>query len=98
MAAPKGTRPPNAGKGRKAGVPNKATARSREVLAKIFEDNVETLEVWLKAVADGEKEPTADGVNGKWLRRPDPGLAARLMLDLAEFHVPKLARNELTGA
>lgn len=40
MPAPKGTRPPNAGKGRKAGVPNKATATARNVFAAFVEGNV----------------------------------------------------------
>ena len=33
MAAAKGTRPPNAGKGRPAGVPNKDTALIRDMIA-----------------------------------------------------------------
>ena len=32
MPAPKGHRPPNAGKGRKAGVPNKTTAAVKEMV------------------------------------------------------------------
>lgn len=32
MGAPKGTRPPNAGKGRKKGVPNKLTAALKDVI------------------------------------------------------------------
>jgi len=39
MAAAKGTRPPNAGKGRKAGVPNKVTASAREAFALAFDES-----------------------------------------------------------
>ncbi len=37
MAAAKGTRPPNAGKGRPKGVPNKATTSAREAFALAFD-------------------------------------------------------------
>jgi hypothetical protein len=35
MAAPKGTMPPNAGKGRRAGIPNKRTQAVAELLAEM---------------------------------------------------------------
>ena len=39
MAARKGTRPPNAGKGRRKGTPNKTTAVAREMFTKFLEAN-----------------------------------------------------------
>ena len=39
MAARKGTRPPNAGKGRRKGTPNKTTAAAREIFTKFLEAN-----------------------------------------------------------
>jgi hypothetical protein len=33
----------------------------------------------------------------KWLRRPDPGYAVTLALNVAEYHIPKLARTEING-
>jgi hypothetical protein len=36
MAAPKGFRPPNAGKGRVKGVPNKVTAQAKEAIEDAF--------------------------------------------------------------
>lgn len=102
-----GTRPPNAGKGRKKGVPNRATTEAREALAAVLRENAGLFQEWITAVAQGEKEPiTKDGKpvlaeDGaplmKWLRQPDPGYAMRLALDVAEFHIPRLARTELTG-
>ena len=32
-----------------------------------------------------------------WLRRPDPGYAVTLALNVAEYHIPKLARTEING-
>ena len=51
MAAQKGTMPPNAGKGRAKGVPNKATTAFRETIQKLLEANSENVSLWLKQVA-----------------------------------------------
>lgn len=78
MPAPKGTRPPNAGKGRKAGTPNKATADVRAAIALIAQRNVSKVEAWLAEIED-------------------PAKRVSLFLDLCEYHIPKLARTEITG-
>lgn len=80
MAAHKGTKPPNAGKGRPKGAPNKATADVRATMALIAERNVEKFEKWLNSVA-----------------KKDPAKAATLFLQAIEYHIPKLARTEMTG-
>lgn len=54
MPAVKGTRPPNAGKGRKAGIPNKITKSAREAFQVAFEalnavDGPHRLETWAAA-------------------------------------------------
>ena len=48
MPAAKGTRPPNAGKGRPKGVPNKVTTSAREAYQRAFEGlgGVESLIAW----------------------------------------------------
>lgn len=95
------------GPGRPKGVPNKATATVREAIARVLEGNVENFSTWLASVAEGEKElrmedgkPVLDE-NGepimKWLRQPDPGAALKLAMDMAEYHIPKLARTEING-
>ena len=67
--------------GRPKGVPNKATRRSREVIAAILENNVDKVQGWLEAIE------TKDG----------PRAAFDCVMSLMEFGVPKLARTELTG-
>lgn len=79
-------RPPNAGKGRKKGVPNKATKTAREAIARIADGHAEDFIGWVKAVADGDDN-----------RPANPEGAAKLYLAAIEYHVPKLARTELTG-
>lgn len=75
-------RPPNAGKGRVKGVPNKATKNAREAIARFVDGNADRLEHWLLQI---EQE---DG----------PKAALECFSKLLEYHVPKLARTELAGS
>lgn len=79
-------RPPNAGKGRKKGTPNKVTQEFRETVRQLLDDNRENVAVWLEQVAKGGK--------GK---EPDPAKALDLLAKLAEFAAPKLGRVEHVG-
>ena len=54
MAAPKGTRPPNAGRGRVKGTPNKATAEARAAIAEFVDGNAHRLQSWLDAIAKND--------------------------------------------
>ena len=54
MAAPKGTRPPNAGRGRTKGSPNKATAEARAAIADFVDANAHRLQNWLDAIAKND--------------------------------------------
>lgn len=76
-------KPPNAGKGRVKGVPNKATADARAAIALFVDTNASRLQGWLDSIASDPKK--------------GPEVAYRCVLDLLEYHVPKLARTELTG-
>lgn len=80
MAARKGTRPPNAGKGRKAGVKNRVTQEVREAFRLLVEGNVDRMQGWIDRVA-----------------KKHPERALQLLIDVAEFVVPKLSRTEVRG-
>src|SRR6188508_2969320 len=67
--------------GRTKGTQNKATAHAREAIAAFVDGQASRLEGLL------EKIEAADG----------PKAAFACLVDLLEFHVPKLARTELTG-
>jgi hypothetical protein len=74
--------------GRKAGIPNKTTAQAREAIALFVDGNAHRLAEWLDKVADGI--PEAD-------IKPNPAKAFELFQSVVEYHVPKLARTEITG-
>ena len=81
--------PPNAGKGRPPGSPNKSTAMVREAIATLLERNSEKMDEWLQLVAYGDESL---GI------KPQPDKALDIMQKMAEYHIPKLARTEVTGA
>ena len=81
--------PPNAGKGRPKGTPNKSTAIVREAIATLLERNSDKMDEWLQMVAYGD-----DSLGIK----PAPDKALDIMQKMAEYHIPKLARTEVTGA
>jgi len=70
------------GKGRIKGSVNRSTANAREAIARFVDGNVERLAGWLDEIAE------TDG----------PKAAFQCLMDVMEYHVPKLARTELTGA
>ena len=80
--------PPNAGKGRPPGSPNKSTAMVREAIATLLERNSEKMDEWLQLVAYGDESL---GI------KPQPDKALDIMQKMAEYHIPKLARTEVTG-
>ena len=69
------------GPGRPRGSVNKATARVREAIANMAEDNAENFALWLSQVATTSPEKACD-----------------IYLKAIEYHIPKLARTEVTGA
>lgn len=61
---------------------NKTTANAREAIARLVDGNAERLQEWLDQIAE------QDGPQAAW----------RCMMDVIEYHVPKLSRTEHTGA
>jgi hypothetical protein len=73
-------------RGRPKGSPNRATADVRAAIAAFAEGNAHKLQDWLDRVAEGSEST-----------KPDPAKAADLYLRAIEYHIPKLARTEVTG-
>jgi hypothetical protein len=69
------------GGGSRKGSPNKATQAAREAIAAFVDGNADRLQGWLDEIAE-EKGPQA---------------AFDCFSTLLEYHVPKLARQEITG-
>ena len=69
--------------GRVAGVPHKSTALAREAIAKFVDGNSHKLQQWLDDIATSEKH--------------GPKVAFDCFMQVAEYHVPKLARVEQVG-
>ena len=78
-----------AGPGRPKGLQNKLTLQAREAIALFVDDNAPRLAQWLDAVAKGDSENDI---------KPNPAKAFELFQSVIEYHVPKLARTEHTGA
>ena len=104
MALPKGSPKPS-GSGRAPGTPNKTTLEARRAIADFVDNNAHRLQAWLDDVAQGK--PLLDPDTGKqrmnqqgqpmWILPPDPEKAYNLFQSVVEYHVPKLARSEVTG-
>jgi hypothetical protein len=71
-------------KGRPKGSPNRSTALAREAIAKFVDGNSHKLQEWLDEIAMNEKL--------------GPKVAFDCFMQVAEYHVPKLARTEHTGS
>jgi hypothetical protein len=69
--------------GRKPGVPNKSTVMAREAIARFVDGNSHKLQQWLDEIAMSEKH--------------GPKVAFDCFMQVAEYHVPKLARTEHTS-
>lgn len=67
--------------GRQKGTPNKSTATAQLAIAKLIEDHAHKFHTWLLAIEE----------------KKGPEAAWDKLVQLLEFHVPKLARTELTG-
>ena len=70
-----------AGPGRPKGLRNKSTANAREAITRFVDGNADRLQEWLDQIA------VQDG----------PQAAFKCFSDLLEYHIPKLARSEVSG-
>ena len=77
------------GGGRPKGAVNHATRTAREAIARFVDGNAGKLDKWLQEVAEGDPK---NGI------KPNPAKAFELFQSVVEYHVPKLARTEVTGA
>jgi len=69
--------------GRAKGVPNRATAAAREAFAQFVDGNAHRFQGWLDEVANDPKHGAK--------------VALELVLQVSEYHIPKLARTEHVG-
>jgi len=84
--------------GRKRGVPNRVTSVAREAFLATFDNLKPDLERWIRETADGFTAVhfLADGTAIPYLEK-NPGKAADLLIRMAEYHFPKLGRQEHVG-
>jgi hypothetical protein len=89
----------NKGAGRPAGSPNKVTADARQAIASFVDGNAYRLTEWLDQVANGVKVLEIDGDQQveKYIVPPNPAKAFDMFQSVVEYHVPKLARMEISG-
>ena len=94
----------NAGKGRPPGTPNKVTNIAREAIAKFVDKNSPRMQQWLEDVAQGIPKTDKEGCirydkNGDivWIVPPNPEKAFLMLQAVMEYHLPKLARQEVVG-
>jgi hypothetical protein len=86
-------------------VPNKSTREARAAIAAFVDDNAGRLQEWLDKVANGvprtdrRGQPVENEDTGEvaWLLPPNPEKAFNMVQSVIEYHVPKLARREITG-
>ena len=93
------------GSGRTAGTLNKVTLTAKAAIAEFVDGNAHRLTGWLDAVAEGTLmlDPEGNQVydddgNKVYVTKPNPERAFNLFQSVVEYHVPKLARSEITGA
>jgi len=85
--------------GRQSGTPNKATNDARQAIASFVDGNAHRLTEWLDQVANGVKVVEMDGDEPveKYVVPPNPAKAFDMFQSVVEYHVPKLARMEISG-
>ena len=92
------------GSGRQVGSVNKVTLTAKLAIAEFVDGNAHRLTGWLDAVAEGTPMLDTQGKqvydqdgNKVYITRPNPERAFNLFQSVVEYHVPKLARSEISG-
>ena len=92
------------GSGRAAGTQNKITLTAKAAIAEFVDGNAHRLAGWLDQVANGRLLMDKNGKqvydgqgNIVYEIRPNPEKAFNLFQSVVEYHVPKLARSEISG-
>ena len=87
--------------GRAKGTPNKATADARQAIAQFVDGNAHRLTEWLDQVAGGVKKDVknekGEVVGEEYVVPPNPAKAFDMFQSVVEYHIPKLARQEVVG-
>ena len=85
--------------GRAQGTPNKATNEARQAIASFVDGNAHRLTEWLDQVANGREKLDEDGEpTGEYIILPNPSKAFDMFQSVVEYHIPKLARTEISGS
>lgn len=86
------------GAGRPKGKPNKVTSAQREAFLQSFRVLQGDLERWIRETGDGFTAVhfLADGTQIPYTEK-NPAKAADILTRMAEFHFPKLGRQEIAG-
>jgi hypothetical protein len=91
--------------GRPKGSANRSTRQAREAIAQFVNSSVPQFSRWLGQVAEGipkvdlNGDPLRDHQGSiVWVNKPDPAQAMKLVAEVAEYHLPKLSRQEVTSA
>jgi hypothetical protein len=85
--------------GRTKGTPNRVASAAKEAFLATFGKLDRDLEKWIRECAEGQEVTKTDkeGNTVKLRMGADPGKAADLLIRMAEYHFPKLGRQEVVG-
>jgi hypothetical protein len=84
--------------GRVKGVPNKVTGAARLAFLAVFDSLAPDLETWIQQTANGWDAEIQTKIGPVIVRQgKDPAKAADLLIRMAEYHLPKLGRQEIVG-
>ena len=84
--------------GRVLGSTNKVTNEARQAIASFVDGNAHRLTEWLDRVAEGVVVEDPETGEEKYIVAPNPAKAFDMFQSVVEYHIPKLARTEISGS